>query len=202
MSNLKPIANFLFEVGLLSRTPRSYTSLLGSGSQSVSEHITRVLYAGFVLASMEENIDTEKVLKMCLIHDLAEARMSDLNYVHQKYVQRNEEKALQELTSELPFGGEITSLMQEFEARKTKEAIIAKDADQIEFILSLKEQIDIGNTRAETWLPSTVKRLKTDSAKKLVEQILDTSSDEWWFGNKDDEWWVTRNMPTETETKK
>ena len=28
---------------------------------------------------------------MCLLHDLAEARVSDLNYVHQKYTERKEE---------------------------------------------------------------------------------------------------------------
>ena len=36
--------------------------------------------------AMEEKIDSAKILEMCLFHDLAETRVSDLNYVHQKYV--------------------------------------------------------------------------------------------------------------------
>ena len=76
---------------------------------------------------------------------------------------------------------------------KTKAARIANDADQIEWILSLKEEADTGNTRARTWIPSAIKRLKTESAKKLARRIMKTDSDHWWFSNKEDEWWVSRN---------
>jgi hypothetical protein len=37
-----------------------------------------------------------------------------------------------------------------------------------------------------------VKRLKTEAAQALAEQILITDSDRWWFGNKEDGWWVDR----------
>ncbi|GIW61297.1 MAG: phosphohydrolase [Patescibacteria group bacterium] len=191
--NLKNIVNFLFEVGILSKTPRSGFHFLGSGEQSVAEHINRVVYVGYVLSTMEKNVDTAKVLKMCLFHDLAEARTSDLNYVHQKYTVSDEERAIHDLAKTVPFGEDILSLLQEHKERKTKEALLAKDADTIEWILSLKEHVDIGNTRAKTWIPSSIKRLKTDVAKKLAEEILATESDEWWFSNKEDDWWVNRN---------
>mgnify|MGYP001612077465 CR=1 FL=1 len=90
--DLKSIANFLFEVGILSKTPRSGFHFLGSGKQSVAEHILRVVYVGYSLAMMEKEVDVGKVLKMCLFHDLGEARTSDLNYVHQKYAKADEEK--------------------------------------------------------------------------------------------------------------
>lgn len=191
--DLKPIANFLFEVGILSKTPRTGFHFLGSGQQSVAEHIHRVTYVGFVLATLEKNIDTEKVLKMCLFHDLAEARTSDLNYVHQKYTQSDEHKAIKDLASTLLFGAELEEILLEMKERKTKEAVLAKDSDQLEWILSLKEETDTGNTRAETWIPSAVKRLKSTLAIELAEQILKTNSDEWWFGDKEDSWWVSRN---------
>jgi len=193
MKKLKTIANFLYEVGILSKTPRSGFHFLGSGEQSVAEHINRVVYAGYVLATLEKNVDVGKVMKMCLFHDLGEARTSDLNYVHQKYAQADEEKAIADLAATVSFGEEILSLVRELKERKTKEATIAKDADNIDWILSLKEQVDIGNKRAATWLPSAVKRLRSASAQKLAKEILTTSSDEWWFANKDDEWWITRN---------
>ena len=44
------IANFLFEVGILARTPRSGFHFLGTGDQTVAEHINRVSYIGYMLA--------------------------------------------------------------------------------------------------------------------------------------------------------
>lgn len=192
--NVKPIVDFLFEVGILSKTPRSGFHFLGSGEQSVSEHINRVVYVGYVLSIMEEKVDTAKILKMCLFHDLAEARTSDLNYVHQKYTESDEYKAISDLAKTLEFGDDIVETLKEFSERKTKESILAKDADQLEWILSLKEETDTGNSRAETWIPSAVKRLKTKSAQVLAKKIIVTNSDDWWFSDKKDSWWVTRDQ--------
>ena len=185
--------DFLFETGMLAKTPRSFSYFLGSGEQSVAEHLTRTTYIGFVLASMSKKVDTSKVLKMCLFHDLAEARVSDLNYVHQKYTEKKEHKAIQDLAATVSFGDEIQEIIDEYEKRKSKEAKFAKDADTLEFLLSLKEQVDIGNERATTWIPPLMKRFLTDEGKELAEVIVKTDSDRWWFGNKDDEWWVNRN---------
>jgi len=191
--NYKLIANFLYEVGILAKTPRSGFHFLGSGEQSVAEHLNRTAYIGYVLATLEGGVDTGEVLKMCLFHDLGEARTSDLNYVHQKYANADEYKAIDDIAKTLFFGGELRHIAQDLKEGKKKEAKIAKDADQIELILSLREQADIGNKRAKTWLPSVVKRLKTKSAKELVKSILKTPSDDWWFSDKTDKWWVTKN---------
>lgn len=190
---MKEIVNFLFEVGILSKTPRSGFHFLGNGEQSVSEHINRVVFIGYTLASMEPGIDMLKVLKMCLLHDIAESRVSDLNYVHQKYVNVEEERAIEDLAKTLPFGDDIRSVLKEYHERTTKEAILAKDADILELMLSLKEQIDTGNKKAETWMEPVVKRVKSESAKKLAQQILETHSDDWWYDNKEGSWWITRN---------
>ncbi|MFA5358850.1 MAG: HD domain-containing protein [Patescibacteria group bacterium] len=193
MKNVEQVVDFLFEVGILSKTPRSGFHFLGSGQQSVSEHITRVMFIGYVLASLQEDVNTGNVLKMCLFHDLPEARTSDLNYVHQKYARADEEKAFTDLTSTLPFGDDMEKIKKEYEARESLEAKLAKDADNIEWILSLKEELDTGNTRASGWIASAVKRLKTENAKKLAEKIVATNSDHWWFADQNDEWWVSRN---------
>src|SRR3972149_4303277 len=95
--NSKPIVDFLFEVGILSKTPRTGFHFLGSGEQSVAEHVHRTVYVGYVLATLEGDVDTGKVMKMCLFHDLAEARTSDLNYVHQQYTSSDELTAIQDL---------------------------------------------------------------------------------------------------------
>lgn len=187
------IIDFLFEAGMLAKTPRSGFFFLGSGSQSIAEHSNRVTYIGFALAQMAGNVDISKLLQMCMFHDFAEARTSDLNYVHQKYVVSDEHKALSDLVASVPFGEKIAEIVKEYEERKTKESLLAKDADILELILSLKEQYDIGNEKANTWIPVAIKRLKTEEGKKLGEKIIKTDSDRWWFGDKKDEWWVSRN---------
>ncbi|MBI5005286.1 MAG: HD domain-containing protein [Candidatus Lloydbacteria bacterium] len=187
------IVDFLFEVGILSKTPRSGFYFLGSGDQSVAEHLNRVMFIGYALAMQEKNVDTTRILKMCLFHDLPEGRTSDLNYVHQKYANVNERKVVEDMTETLPFGADIKAVWEEYVERKTRESIIAKDADILEWILSLKEQVDTGNVRAKEWITVAAKRLKTDNAKKLVPSILKTESDHWWFSDKNDSWWVSRN---------
>jgi len=193
-NNTESVVDFLFEVGILAQTPRSGFHFLGSGRQSVAEHVHRAVYIGFVLANMEGDVDMAKVLTMCLFHDLAEARISDLNYVHQKYVEVDEERAVSDVANTLEFGSSIQNILREYEQRRSKESLVAKDADNLEWILSLKEQQDTGNTRAASWIPSAVARLKTNSAKQLAEQIKKTDSDHWWFADKNDEWWVSRNQ--------
>jgi putative hydrolase of HD superfamily len=186
---MKRIANFLFEAGMLKRTPRTGFQFLGSGAESVAEHIFRTVYIGYTLGRLAENIDTDKLIKMCLFHDLPEARTGDLNYVNKKYVKSDTNKAVDDLAETLPFGEEIRELILEFEKEETLEARLAHDSDQLELILALKEHKDLGNTYAEEWIAFALKRLRTDVARELAETILETDSSLWWFSDKSD-WWV------------
>lgn len=190
------IVDFLFECGILSKTPRSFHHFLGTGHQSVAEHINRTMYVCYALASMRKGVRVERMLMMCLFHDFAEGRTSDLNYVHQKYVVANEKKAIKELTDSIPFGAGIHGLLDEYSKRRSVEAKLARDADQLELILSLKEQLDLGNSSARRWFPSALKRLKTPEAKTLAKKILRTDSSRWWIGDEHDAWWVNRNAAT------
>jgi len=176
----KRIANFLFEVGILAKTPRSGFHFLGTGDQTVAEHINRVCFIGYMLAKMDGKVDISKVLQMCLLHDISEARISDLNYVHQKYVERKEKEAIKDLTDYVPFGEDMLNTIDEYEERKSKEAILVKDADNLEWILALKEEMDTGNARAKQWIESAIERLKTKDAKNLVKEIMRMDSNDWW----------------------
>ena len=139
-SDLLAITNFLYEMGILAKTPRSAFPFLGSGNQNVAEHINRTTYIGMVLAQLDQNVDCAKVVQMCLLHDIAESRSGDLNYVHQQYVQVDEEKILEEMLTPLPFANYLKAILDEYKLRQSKEAIVAKDADNLEWIMTLKEQ--------------------------------------------------------------
>ncbi|MGA1843066.1 MAG: HD domain-containing protein [bacterium] len=187
---MKSIVNFLFEIGMLKKTPRSGYFFLGSGEESVAEHVMRMTSIGYVMAKLDPQADECKLIKMCLVHDLAEARTGDHNYVHKRYVTVDEEKATRDLAADLSFGSEITALSKEFNEARTREAQLANDADQIEHILQLKECMDLGSPHAADWIRNAQKRIRTAIGRTLVETILETSTMDWWFQDKDDEWWV------------
>ncbi|OPY87306.1 MAG: hypothetical protein A4E73_03723 [Syntrophaceae bacterium PtaU1.Bin231] len=189
---MKEIANFLFEVGMLNKTPRTGFQFLGSGKESVAEHILRTLFIGYALCKLDPSVDELKVLRMCLVHDLPEARTGDMNYMYKKYVTVDEEKAVRDLTENLPFGGEIKALLGEFNEKKTRESLLAHDADQLGLILLLKEYGDLGNKYSREWLDYAVRRLCTDEGRKLADAILRTDWTQWWFRDKSD-WWVNGN---------
>ncbi len=189
--DLNKIADFLFEVGMLQKTPRSFYQFLGPGSQSVADHIHRASVIAFVLAILAGK-DPYKTATMALFHDISESRISDLNYVHQKYNERLEDKAHADIVASVPFGNILKNLIDEYETRETYESKLVKDADNLEFILSLKAQVDIGNDRANEWMPSAIARLKTEEGKALAKVIVKTRSDRWWFGNPNDGWWIYR----------
>jgi len=183
------IAKFLFEVGMLKKTPRTGYQFLGSGGESVADHSFRTAVIGYTLASLQPDADCKKVALMCLFHDFPEARTGDHNYVNKRYVQVDEDGAMHDMLSNLEFGDEIEALIHEFNAGDSLEAQLSRDADQLDLILELKEQLDLGNLNAKEWLAFAKKRLLTKGAKEIAEKILAAHSSDWWFDKKTD-WWV------------
>ena len=177
------IADLLFEAKFLKELPRSGFPYLGDGRESVAEHSFIVTFIAYVMAKMAPEASLERLLAMCLLHDMPEARIGDLNTVHKKYVQADEAQAVRDLTEGVPFGGDITSLIDEFNEGKTREARLAKDADQIALVLELKDLIDRGYRPAQIWMDYVVPRIRTDVGKQLLERIGNTERDAWWMQN-------------------
>ena len=186
---MKALTKFLFEVGMLKKTPRTGYQFLGTGQETVAEHSYRTAIIGYLLTLRVPEADALKTVLMCLYHDLHEARTGDHNYVAKRYVTIDEEKAIQDLAEDLSFGDEIKALTQDFNQGESIEARMANDADQLDLILELKEQQDLGNKYAAEWLSFAVKRLQTEAAQAIAKEILITDSTDWWFEEKT-EWWV------------
>lgn len=185
---MRNIVNFLFEVGILKKIPRSGYQFLGTGGESVADHTFRVAVIAYLLAKNEPEADVQRAVLMSLFHDFHEARTGDHNYVNKRYVAVDEDKAVSDLAQKIPVGREIADLIDEFNARQTLEARLAQDADQLDFILELKRQQDLGNRSAAEWLKYSVKRLTTNFAKSLADEILKTDSSDWWFTKKEGLW--------------
>ena len=180
---MENIANLLFEAKILKEIPRSGYHFLGVGRENVAEHSFMITFIAYTMAKMEPDVDALKLISMCLLHDLAEARTGDLNYVQKKYVKADEEKALADATQNIPFGEDIKALVHEFNQGETREARLAKDADQISFILELKSILDVKSASPGKWLPTIIERIKTKTGQKMVQQIMETEWDSWWLKN-------------------
>jgi len=188
----RKVINFFFELGMLKKTPRSGFQFLGSGRESVADHSFRVAMIGFALARMDSHVDPFKVVCMSLVHDLPEARTGDRNYVNKRYVTVDETGAITDLADALPFADELKGLLKEYRDSETAEARLVHDADQLDLIVELKEQNDLGNSYAAKWIHFARQRLITSIAKEIAEEILTTDSTDWWFKGHD-EWWVKKN---------
>jgi len=178
---MKNIANLLFEAKILKEIPRSGFHFLGVGNESVAEHSFCITFIAYVMSQMETNIDPLKLITMCLVHDLPEAKTGDLNYVQKNYVTADENKAVKETTMDLPFGPSMAGLIKEFRDGQSAEAKLARDADHLAFILELKALSDIGFDPPKKWLPIVLTRLETKTGKKLAKGIIKTEWDAWWI---------------------
>jgi len=187
------VANFVYETNIHSKTPRSAFWFLGSGDQSVAEHLFHTAMIAYALAHLEPKANKEKVVFMALFHDIGEGRVSDQNYIHQRYGRLAETEAVEDISKSVPFGKEILDLYKEEQKRKTLEARLVKDADNLEWISTLRVEEVKGNKKAEKWIVSAVKRLKTPAGKKLGKTLLKTDPDAWWFNAKDP-WFVDRKQ--------
>ncbi len=182
----KNLSNFFFEIGTLRKLARSHrqTLLTDDLSDNISSHSYRVTMIGWFLAHLEK-ADPYKIVSMCLLHDTGESRSGDQNWIHKKFVKVFEDEIHEGQLRSLPFSPELQNLNREYHERKSKESIIAKDADLIDQILLLKEYVWQGNEEAKLWLGGSGKgehlnSLKTKSAKKIAKKILSSKPSDWW----------------------
>ncbi len=179
---MQSLVHLFNEIGMLAHVQRSGYAFLGAGKQSVAEHTHRMTLVAYVLAKESgEQVDLAKLLLMCLIHDLPEARTGDLNYVNKRYVEANEDKVIEELKEMNSLGKEMGSLIHEYNENACIESQIAHEADKLEMLLKLKELHDLGSPQALKWYAIVAKRLKTKLGAEFADKILLTPTDQWWI---------------------
>jgi putative hydrolase of HD superfamily len=182
-SKIKKLANFLFETRILKYLPRaSLPYLKTSLKENVAEHSFYTVIIGWILAKLE-SADENKIIKMALIHDLAEVRGGERNLINKFYSEPlNEPKIIDEISKTYDLKDfEIKEIFEEFFKGESIEAKIVKDADVLSGMLLEKEVFDSGNEKAKKWLDVSLSRLKTKSGKELGKLIIKTDADEWWL---------------------
>jgi len=174
---------FLYELGSLRNIQRGWRQHLGVDCANDLEHTLRVIWLALIIARMEGVKNEDKIMKMALVHDIAETRVSDHGYVQKVYVEANEEMAALDLFKGTSFDDLHTDVLKEYKARKTIEAKIVKDADNLDIDLELKELEERGSLLPKKWAKFRKlirqEKLYTDSAKKLWDAIQKSDVDSW-----------------------
>lgn len=112
--------------------------------ESVAEHSFAVAVLALILAP-KVGVDSNKALKMALIHDIGEAEIGDIITIigskivsDPKIKQAQEAKAFKKIFKTIK-GDEYIKLFEEFEENKTPEARFVKQIDKLEMALQANE---------------------------------------------------------------
>ncbi|MBI3791910.1 MAG: HD domain-containing protein [Gemmatimonadetes bacterium] len=130
---------FLRAAEALKSTTRSAWTASGT-PESTAAHTWRLCLMAMVLADALPGVDQARVLRMLVVHDLAEAVSGDIPAPAQVGAPPKGDRERHELTAlvaPLPPGPrqEILALWEEYEAAATREAQVAKALDKLETIL-------------------------------------------------------------------
>lgn len=121
-------------------TRHSYTS--GGRHESVAEHSWRLALMAFFLRDAFPEVDTDRLIRMCLIHDLGEVFTGDIpSFLKNAEDEQQEEALLHRWVASLPapYASEMAALYQEMQAQQTPEARIYKALDNMEAVLQHNE---------------------------------------------------------------
>ena len=130
----------------------------GRRRESVAEHSWRVSLMAMLLKNEFPELDTDKVIRMCLIHDLGECFTGDIPAFDKTNADRDtEEKLLNKWVSGLPeeVSAELSALYDEMERQETAEAKLFKALDKLEAVIQHNE------SPLDTWSPIELELNKT-----------------------------------------
>lgn len=139
-SDLDGILEFLRTAEALKTAKRSGWTSAGE-KESVAEHTWRLCLMALVLHPNFPEVDLERLIKICIVHDLGEAIGGDVPAPEQARratsKSADERRDFIQLVGPLPKSVrlELTSLWDEYEAAETPEARLAKGLDKLETIL-------------------------------------------------------------------
>ena len=149
------ILNFIEEIGILKSLPRTGWLVHGiKNGESIADHCYRMTLLSMILAdtliTQGIKLDTEKVMRLALLHEIAEARIGDipftvLTYIPQEIKELGEKKAVTSMLEQFgSIGRWYQELWTEFEQNETIEAKLVRAADKLELMIQVLEYEKLG----------------------------------------------------------
>lgn len=162
------ILRFLDHVNDLKQLPRMGWLLAGVASpESVADHTCAVALLALALAErinedwlaegLAQPLDIGHVLRVALLHDLAESILTDLpkrssDLIGKPVKHAAEGAAMQVILLDLPQHDEWLALWSEYDAASTPEARLVRDADKLEMIHQATRYMRRGQTNLHEFL--------------------------------------------------
>lgn len=130
------------------RLRHSWTS--DGRQESVADHTFRLCMFAWLVRDEIEGVDMDRVMQLCLFHDIGEAVTGDIPAFEKTEEDRRRERdVLREIPSRLPQKqkSELESILNELEENKTPEAKLLHALDKMEALIQHNE------ASTDTWLP-------------------------------------------------
>ena len=166
-------------------TRHCYTE--GGRHESVAEHSWSAALMALMMRDEFPGVDIDKVIGMCLIHDLGEAFTGDIpSFEKTGADERTEEALLAEWVASLPeaVSAELKALYAEMEEMQTPEARLYKAIDGFEAVIQhnrsdlstwIEKEYELNKTYAEdrcgdsAFLKELRREMRADTEKKIAE---------------------------------
>ncbi|QDG53184.1 HD family hydrolase [Persicimonas caeni] len=168
--------------------PRSGWVVCGvQGPESVAAHVYETTLIAMWLADrVEENVDTERVLRIALLHDIGETLLTDLPWPVKKFIGKDaiadgEARAVDEVLADAPQGWR--EAVSAYEDADTLEARIVKAADRIQMLAKSLQYRAQGRGDVQRFWEGT--RNFEDYGIPLVRAVLDRLREHW----DNDDWY-------------
>ena len=172
------ISNFFFEIAGLKKLPRSGWKIkVGmDDSESVAEHSYMMSVMSMVLSDMK-SLNSEKVIKMSILHDWAESKIGDFmpDEIGSDKKSELENYAMTEILELLPekIQSNYNDLWNEFLIRDTPEARLVHELDKLEMALQAKiYEKDVEPEKVKQFIISAVEHIIDPDIKKILVDIL------------------------------
>jgi len=138
-AHLEGILAFLREAERLKTVTRSGWTSAGQ-PESVAEHTWRLCLLALVLGPSVPGVNMERLLRICIVHDLGEAITGDVPAIDQDAAApktAKERLGLLDIIAPLPdaLRAELVALWDEYESGSSGEARLAKALDKLETIM-------------------------------------------------------------------
>lgn len=161
----RELLNFLSKLECL-KTNGRHSTTRGGITETVAAHSWRLAVLALLVAPEFSEIDSNKLIRMCLIHDFGEAITGDIpSFLKTKEHEATEENAVETLLTSLPQPQreELTALFREMDAHETQEARLYKALDKMEAVIQHNES-DISS-----WLPLEYELQQTYAMENAAE---------------------------------
>ena len=172
------ISNFFYQIAGLKKLPRSGWKIkIGlNDSESVAEHSYMMSVMAMVLSDMK-SLNSEKVIKMSILHDWAESKIGDFMPDEIGYDKKSELEnyAMSEILESLPqkIQDEYANIWNEFLVRNTPESRLVHELDKLEMALQAKiYEKYVDPEKVKPFIISAVEHIIDPDVKKILVDIL------------------------------